>query len=114
MRDPAENKDILPNISSLRPSPDDDRAIEEVYAQIKAARNRMRVLSLPPWCKYWERKRQEPEYRERRRASARRRDRERRAQDPAYLERRRENNRRYRERKRARVPDAPRGANDGK
>jgi hypothetical protein len=51
MRDPAENKDILPNISSLRPSPDDDRAIEEVYAQIKAARNRMRVLSVPPWCK---------------------------------------------------------------
>jgi hypothetical protein len=46
MRDPAENKDILPNICSLRPAPDDDRAIEEVYAQIKAARNRMRVLSL--------------------------------------------------------------------
>jgi hypothetical protein len=61
---------------------------------------------------YRERKREDPEYRERRRANARRRDRERRAQDPAYVERRRENNRRYRARKRARVPDAPRGAND--
>jgi hypothetical protein len=51
-------------------------------------------------------KRQDPEYRERRRANARRRDRERRAQDPDYVERRRENNRRYRERKRAGIFDS--------
>jgi hypothetical protein len=61
--------------------------------------------------RYRERKRDDPDYRERRRAKARRR--ERRAQDPAYVERRRANNRRYRQRRRARVPDAPRGANDG-
>ena len=59
--------------------------------------------------RYRERKREDPEYRERRRANARRRDRERRAQDPAYVERRRANNRRYRQRKRARVPDPSRG-----
>jgi hypothetical protein len=53
--------------------------------------------------RYRERKRQEPEYRERRRANARRRDRERPAQDPAYLERRRANNRRYRARKASRA-----------
>jgi hypothetical protein len=35
--------------------------------------------------RYRERKRDDPEYRERRRANARRRDRERRAQDPDYL-----------------------------
>jgi hypothetical protein len=63
--------------------------------------------------RYRERKRQDPEYRERWRANARRRDRERRAEDPDYRERRRANNRRYRKRKRARVPDAPRGGNDG-
>jgi hypothetical protein len=55
--------------------------------------------------RYRERKREDPEYRERRRANARRRDRERRAQDPDYVERRRENNRRYREQKRARLSD---------
>jgi hypothetical protein len=52
--------------------------------------------------RYRERMRQDPDYRERRRANARRRDRERRAEDPDYVERRRANNRRYRERKRAR------------
>jgi hypothetical protein len=46
MRDPAENKDIRPNIRSLRASPDDARAIDKVYAQIEEARDRMRVLSL--------------------------------------------------------------------
>jgi hypothetical protein len=63
--------------------------------------------------RYRERKRDDPGYRERRRANARRRDQERRAQDLDYVERRRANNRRYRQRQRARVPDAPRGANDG-
>jgi hypothetical protein len=60
-----------------------------------------------------ERKREDPEYRERRRANARRRDRERRAQDAAYRERRAANNRRYRERKRARLSKAPPEENDG-
>jgi hypothetical protein len=46
MRDPAENKDIEPSIGSLRASRDDDRAINDVHALIKAARDRMRVLSL--------------------------------------------------------------------
>jgi DUF2971 family protein len=46
MRDPAENKDIRPNICSSRASPDADRAINDVYALIKKARDRMRVLSL--------------------------------------------------------------------
>ena len=42
--------------------------------------------------RYRERKRQDPEYRERWRANARRRDRERRAQDPDYRERKRAQN----------------------
>jgi hypothetical protein len=63
--------------------------------------------------RYRERKRDDPEYRERRRANARRRDRERRAQDPDYLERRPANNRRYRERKRVLRADPPPEANDG-
>jgi hypothetical protein len=63
--------------------------------------------------RYRERKREDPEYRERRRANARRRDRERRAQDTDYVKRRRLNNRRYQERKRARVSDAPLEADDG-
>jgi hypothetical protein len=46
MRDPAENKDILPSITSRGDPPSADRAIAEVYALIKAARDRMRVLSL--------------------------------------------------------------------
>jgi hypothetical protein len=46
MRDPAENKDIRPNICSLRPSPQDDQAIEQVYALIKSERDRMHLLSL--------------------------------------------------------------------
>jgi hypothetical protein len=44
MRDPAENKDILPSIEAW--GADTDRAIAEVYRRIKAARDRMRVLSL--------------------------------------------------------------------
>jgi hypothetical protein len=56
--------------------------------------------------RYRERKRQDPEFWERRRANARRRDRERRAQDPDYVERRRVNNRRYRERMRAMLSEA--------
>jgi hypothetical protein len=63
--------------------------------------------------RYRERKRTDPDYRDRRRANARRRDQERRAQDPDYVERRRENNRRYRERKRARLSNAPPEGNDG-
>jgi hypothetical protein len=63
--------------------------------------------------RYRGRKREDPEYRERRRANARRRDRERRAQDAAYRERRAANNRRYRERKRARLSKAPPEENDG-
>jgi hypothetical protein len=45
MRDPAENKDILPNISwyGARPA---EHVIPEVNTHIKAARDRMRVLSL--------------------------------------------------------------------
>ena len=46
MRDPAENKGIEPSIGSSRASPDHDRATNDVYALIKAARDRMRVLSL--------------------------------------------------------------------
>jgi hypothetical protein len=63
--------------------------------------------------RYRERKREDPEYRERRRANARRLDRERRAQDAAYRERRAANNRRYRERKRARLSKATPDGNDG-
>jgi hypothetical protein len=46
MRDPAENKDILPSIVSRGDRPIADRAISEVYRYIKAVRDRMRVLSL--------------------------------------------------------------------
>jgi hypothetical protein len=46
MRDPAENKDIRPNICSLRPSPEDDEAIEQVHALIKSERGRVHLLSL--------------------------------------------------------------------
>jgi hypothetical protein len=53
--------------------------------------------------RYQERLRNDPAYRERRRADARRRYRERVAQDPEYVERRRENNRRYWERRQARL-----------
>jgi hypothetical protein len=45
MRDPVENKDILPSIAWRGDPPDAGRAIDEVYAQLKAARDRMRVLS---------------------------------------------------------------------
>jgi hypothetical protein len=46
MRDPVENKDIIPSIAWTGDPPEVDRAIQEVYAQLKAARDRMRVLSL--------------------------------------------------------------------
>ena len=46
MRDPIENKDILPSIGWSGDPPEAGRAIDEVYALIKAARDRMRVLSL--------------------------------------------------------------------
>jgi hypothetical protein len=46
MRDPVENKDILPSIAWSGDPPDADRAIQEVYAHLTAARDRMRVLSL--------------------------------------------------------------------
>lgn len=46
MRDPAENKDIEPSIGTLRDASDADRAIGKVYALIKRARDRMRVLAL--------------------------------------------------------------------
>ena len=46
MRDPAENKDIRPSICSLRPSPKDDQAIEQVYTLIRSERDRMHLLSL--------------------------------------------------------------------
>jgi hypothetical protein len=45
MRDPVENKDILPSIAWRGDPPDADRAIEEVYELLRAARDRMRVLS---------------------------------------------------------------------
>ena len=45
MRDPAEKKDIGPSICSLRPSPEDDQATEQVYALIKS-RDGMHLLSL--------------------------------------------------------------------
>jgi Protein of unknown function (DUF2971) len=45
MRDPVENKDILPSIAWRGDPADADRAIQEVYAQLRAARDRMRVLS---------------------------------------------------------------------
>ena len=45
MRDPIENKDILPSIAWSGDPPDAERAIQEVYTQLKAARDRMRVLS---------------------------------------------------------------------
>jgi Protein of unknown function (DUF2971) len=43
MRDPAENKDILPNVAWYGDLPNADR---EVHVHIKAVRDRMRVLSL--------------------------------------------------------------------
>lgn len=45
MRDPVENKDILPSIAWHGSPPDADRAIQSVYMQLRAARDRMRVLS---------------------------------------------------------------------
>lgn len=45
MRDPIENKDILPSIAWSGDAPDADRAIQQVYTELKAARDRMRVLS---------------------------------------------------------------------
>jgi hypothetical protein len=45
MRDPIENKDILPSIAWSGDPPDADRAIQQVYTELKAARDRMRVLS---------------------------------------------------------------------
>jgi hypothetical protein len=53
MRDPAENKDVLPNIRSRRPKPEDEHAIDEVYALLREARDRMRVLSLTRHAKDW-------------------------------------------------------------
>jgi hypothetical protein len=50
MRDPAENKDLLPSVASRRYRPSAPRTTPEVhahiYAHIQAARDRMRVLSL--------------------------------------------------------------------
>jgi hypothetical protein len=46
MHDPAENKDIKPSICSLRASPEDEQAIEQVYALIKSERDRVHLLSL--------------------------------------------------------------------
>jgi Protein of unknown function (DUF2971) len=46
MRDPVENKDILPSIAWSGDPPDAERAIQEVYSLLKSARDRMRVLSL--------------------------------------------------------------------
>jgi hypothetical protein len=46
MRDPAEHKDIEPNIGSLRSPSEADLAFDEVYRLIKEERDRMRVLSL--------------------------------------------------------------------
>ena len=46
MRDPVENKDILPSISWRGDPPKTDEAIEDVYELLKAARDRMRLLSL--------------------------------------------------------------------
>jgi hypothetical protein len=45
MRDPAENKDILPSIIWRGDTPMADRAFAKVYEQIKEARDGMRVLS---------------------------------------------------------------------
>lgn len=45
MRDPIENKDILPSIAWHGSPPDADRAIQAVYTELRAARDRMRVLS---------------------------------------------------------------------
>jgi hypothetical protein len=45
MRDPIENKDILPSIAWSGDPPDADRAIQQVYTELKAARDRIRVLS---------------------------------------------------------------------
>lgn len=45
MRDPIENKDILPSIAWHGDPPEVDRAIADVYAQLRHARDRMRVLS---------------------------------------------------------------------
>lgn len=45
MRDPIENKDILPSISWYGSPRDTDRAIQAVYTELRAARDRMRVLS---------------------------------------------------------------------
>jgi hypothetical protein len=46
MRDPVENKDIVPSIAWSGAPPEVDRAIRDVYDLLKAARDRMRVLSL--------------------------------------------------------------------
>ncbi len=45
MRDPVENKDILPSIAWHGDPPAADRAIQAVYMQLRVARDRMRVLS---------------------------------------------------------------------
>ena len=45
MRDPIENKDILPSISWHGDPPDADRAIATVYSHLTMVRDRMRVLS---------------------------------------------------------------------
>jgi hypothetical protein len=77
-----------------------------------AGSRRTQRRSEPNQRRYLERKRDDPEYRERRRADARSRDRERRAQDADYRERRRANNRRYRERRRARLSEALQDSTD--
>jgi Protein of unknown function (DUF2971) len=45
MRDPAENKDFLPSIGMRGDPPQAGQAIDDVYALLKTARDRMRVLS---------------------------------------------------------------------